>query len=163
METGYDDKALIKFYKEGLPESLVNKIMLCLEGVPTTLNKWFSLSIRYDNQYKFTMAQKKKQMGRETVKPKIQRKEKEVVIGKISESDRQDYLAQEKCFNCAKIGHISKDCPLKRQTNQIPQAQRELPKKFSAQETFMKIKAMVLEQGEAEQEEIFDLMGKKGF
>uniref|UniRef100_A0A0W0F252 Reverse transcriptase-rnase h-integrase n=1 Tax=Moniliophthora roreri TaxID=221103 RepID=A0A0W0F252_MONRR len=34
-------------------------------------------------------------------------------------------------------------------------------KKLSVQEAFTKIKAMVLEQGEAEQEEIFDLMGKE--
>ncbi|ESK82868.1 hypothetical protein Moror_1400 [Moniliophthora roreri MCA 2997] len=128
METGYDNEALIKFFKEGLPDSLVNKIMLRSEEAPTTLDEWFSLSICYDNQYKFAMAQKKKRMEKETVKPKIQRKEKEVTIGRLSKSDK----------------HISKDCPLKKQTNQAPP-----------------IKAMVLEQGEAEQEEIFDLMGKE--
>uniref|UniRef100_A0A0W0FSJ3 CCHC-type domain-containing protein n=1 Tax=Moniliophthora roreri TaxID=221103 RepID=A0A0W0FSJ3_MONRR len=123
METGYDDEALIKFFKEGLPESLVNKIMLRTDGVPETLNEWFELAIRYNNQYKFAMAQKKKQIGRELVKLKITRKTKETTIGKIgplSESDRWDYLAQGKCFRCTKLGHISKECPSRGQTSILP-------------------------------------------
>ncbi|ESK82170.1 hypothetical protein Moror_14471 [Moniliophthora roreri MCA 2997] len=45
METGYDNEALIKFFKEGLPKSLVNKIMLRTDGIPETLNEWFELAI----------------------------------------------------------------------------------------------------------------------
>ncbi|ESK87126.1 hypothetical protein Moror_11885 [Moniliophthora roreri MCA 2997] len=123
METGYDDEALIKFFKKGLSESLVNKIMLQTDGVPETLNDWFKLAIQYDNQYKFAMAQKKKRIGREPVKLKIARKTEETTIGRIeplSESDRWDYIAQGKCFRCTKLGHISRECPLKGQPSILP-------------------------------------------
>ncbi|ESK81928.1 hypothetical protein Moror_667 [Moniliophthora roreri MCA 2997] len=147
MEMGYDNEALIKFFKEGLPESLVNKIMLQTDGVPETLHKWFELAIR-----------------REPVKPKITRKVEETMIGKIgllSESERQDYLAQGKCFRCAKTGHISKDCPSKGQTSILAKLQTEPPKKLSVQEMFTGIKTMVLDQTEEDQKEIFDLMGQE--
>ncbi|KAI3619225.1 hypothetical protein WG66_012926 [Moniliophthora roreri] len=62
------------------------------------------------------------------------------------------------------IGHISRDCPLKGQI----QTERTLPrkpelKKMTPQDVFTGVQKMILEQGAAEQEEIFDLMGKKGF
>uniref|UniRef100_A0A0W0F7V1 Retrotransposon gag domain-containing protein n=1 Tax=Moniliophthora roreri TaxID=221103 RepID=A0A0W0F7V1_MONRR len=116
-QTGYDDVALMTFFKEGL---------------------WYEIAIQYDNQYKFAMANKKRRQPKETIKPKINQKEKEV------------------------IGHISRDCPLKGQI----QTERTLPrkpelKKMTPQDVFTGVQKMILEQGAAEQEEIFDLMGKK--
>ncbi|KAI3608833.1 hypothetical protein WG66_003892 [Moniliophthora roreri] len=85
MDTKYDDEALMRFFREGLPESLQNKIML-----------W------------------------------------------------------------------SQDCPLKGQAQQtLPPKYK--PKKLSPREAFTKIRALIAEQGEGEQEEIFDLIGKEGF
>uniref|UniRef100_A0A0W0EU17 Retrotransposon gag domain-containing protein n=1 Tax=Moniliophthora roreri TaxID=221103 RepID=A0A0W0EU17_MONRR len=79
-QTGYDDIALMTFFKEGLVPSLQDKIMLRSEGPPETLDKWYEIAIRYDNQYKFTMANKKRRQPKETIKLKINRKENEVVI-----------------------------------------------------------------------------------
>uniref|UniRef100_A0A0W0FTY5 Retrotransposon gag domain-containing protein n=1 Tax=Moniliophthora roreri TaxID=221103 RepID=A0A0W0FTY5_MONRR len=90
MDTKYDDEALMRFFREGLPESLQNKIMLRTDGEPETLEEWYKLAIKYDNQYKLVMANRKK---REPIKPKIARKEKEVTVGRLlSESDRKDYM-----------------------------------------------------------------------
>ncbi|KAI3599992.1 hypothetical protein WG66_011147 [Moniliophthora roreri] len=150
MDTKYDDEALMRFFREGLLESLQNKIMLRTDGEPETLDKWYKLAIKYDNQYKLVMANRKK---KELIKLKIVRKEKEVTIGQIlSESDRKDYMVAGKCFRCAKIG----------QAQQTPPPKYE-PKKLSPREAFTKIRALIAEQGEGEQEEIFDLMGKEGF
>uniref|UniRef100_A0A0W0EVA2 Retrotransposon gag domain-containing protein n=1 Tax=Moniliophthora roreri TaxID=221103 RepID=A0A0W0EVA2_MONRR len=77
MDTKYDNEALMKFFREGLLESLQNKIMLRTDGEPETLDEWYKLAIKYDNQYKLVMANRKK---RELIKPKIARKEKEVMI-----------------------------------------------------------------------------------
>ncbi|ESK81755.1 hypothetical protein Moror_16740 [Moniliophthora roreri MCA 2997] len=109
METEYDDMALIKFFKEGLPGLLQDKIMLRSKGAPDTLEDWYKFAIRYDNQYKLAMANKKRRTTtRDAVKPRIVQKEKETMINRIlSESDKKDYLAQGKCFRCAKTGHIS--------------------------------------------------------
>ncbi|ESK81426.1 hypothetical protein Moror_9657, partial [Moniliophthora roreri MCA 2997] len=82
------------------------------------------------------MANRKK---REPIKPKIAWKEKEVTVGQLlSESDRKDYMAAGKCFRCAKTGHLSRDCPLKGQAQQIPPPKYE-PKKLSPREAFTKI------------------------
>ncbi|KAI3604718.1 hypothetical protein WG66_008125 [Moniliophthora roreri] len=106
------------------------------------------------------MANKKK---KEPIKPKIVQKEKEVTIGQmLSELDRKDYMIAGGCFYCAKIGHISRDCPTKGQAQQSPPPKYE-PKKLSPCEAFTKIQVLTAEQGEGEQEEIFDLMGKEGF
>ncbi|KAI3612716.1 hypothetical protein WG66_014779 [Moniliophthora roreri] len=70
-QTGYDDVALMTFFKEGLVPSLQDKIMLRSEGPPDTLDKWYEIAIQYDNQYKFTMANKKQRQPKETIKPKI--------------------------------------------------------------------------------------------
>uniref|UniRef100_A0A0W0FNL0 CCHC-type domain-containing protein n=1 Tax=Moniliophthora roreri TaxID=221103 RepID=A0A0W0FNL0_MONRR len=154
------DRADEYIFWEGLPESLQNKIMLQTDGEPETLDEWYKLAIKYDNQYKLVMANRKK---RELIKPKIARKEKEVTVGRLlSESDRKDYMVAGKCFRCAKTGHISRDCPLKGQAQQTPPPKYE-PKKLLPQEAFTKIHALIAEQGEGEQEEIFDLMGKEGF
>uniref|UniRef100_A0A0W0GC45 Putative reverse transcriptase-rnase h-integrase n=1 Tax=Moniliophthora roreri TaxID=221103 RepID=A0A0W0GC45_MONRR len=114
-QTGYDDVALMTFFKEGLVPSLQDKIMLRSEGPPDTLDK----------------------------------------------CDKKDYMIQGKCFQCAQIGHISQDCPLKGQI----QTERILPlkaePKMTPQDVFTKVQKMILEQGAAEQEEIFDLMGKE--
>ncbi|ESK81798.1 hypothetical protein Moror_16781 [Moniliophthora roreri MCA 2997] len=158
MDTKYDDEALMRFFREGLPESLQNKIMLRTDGEPETLDEWYKLAIKYDNQYKLVMANRKK---REPIKPKIAWKEKEVTVGRLlSESDRKHYMVAGKCFRCAKTGHVSRDCPTKGQAQQAPPSKYE-PKKLSPQEAFTKIRALIAEQGEGEQEEIFDLMGKE--
>ncbi|KAI3605797.1 zinc finger cchc domain-containing protein 16-like [Moniliophthora roreri] len=128
MDTKYDDEALTKFFRDGLPESLQNKIMLRTDREPETLDEWYKLVIKYDNQYKLVMANRKK---REPIKPKIVRKEKEVTVGRIlSKSDRKDYMVAGKCFRCAKTGHVSRDCPTKGQAQQTPPPKYE-PKKLS--------------------------------
>ncbi|ESK81096.1 zinc finger cchc domain-containing protein 16-like [Moniliophthora roreri MCA 2997] len=128
MDTKYDDEALMKFFRKGLPESLQNKIMLRTDREPEMLDEWYKLVIRYNNQYKLVMANRKK---REPIKPKIARKEKEVTVGRLlSKSDRKDYMVAGKCFCCAKTGHVSRDCPTKGQAQQTPPPKYE-PKKLS--------------------------------
>ncbi|ESK82793.1 hypothetical protein Moror_12292, partial [Moniliophthora roreri MCA 2997] len=131
METKYDEQVLMKFFREGLPVSLQDRIMLQTDGAPETLDEWYQTAIKYNNQYKLVIANKKRRSAKEPVKLKVLRKEKEVVIGGIlSESDRKDYMAQGKCFCCAKTSHLSQDFPIKGQTPQPVLAQTE-PRKLS--------------------------------
>ncbi|ESK81663.1 hypothetical protein Moror_3230 [Moniliophthora roreri MCA 2997] len=71
-ETRYDDNVLMKVFREGLPGSLQDKIMLQSEEAPTTLEDWYSLAIQYDNQYKMAIVNKKRRATpREVTKLKI--------------------------------------------------------------------------------------------
>ncbi|ESK90290.1 hypothetical protein Moror_7647 [Moniliophthora roreri MCA 2997] len=104
METKYDKQALMKFFREGLPISLQDKIMLRTDGAPETLDKWYQTAIRYDNQYKLVMANKKRRRPKEPVKPKVLWKEKEVVIsGILSESE------QERLYGSREVLPLCKD------------------------------------------------------
>ncbi|KAI3615385.1 hypothetical protein WG66_003535 [Moniliophthora roreri] len=104
METKYDKQALMKFFREGLPISLQDKIMLQTDGAPETLDKWYQTAIRYDNQYKLVMANKKRRSPKEPVKPKVLWKEKEVVIsGILSESE------QERLYGSREVLPLCKD------------------------------------------------------
>ncbi|KAI3605899.1 hypothetical protein WG66_012477 [Moniliophthora roreri] len=161
METGYNNQTLIKIFRKGLLLFLADKIMVRPEGYPTTINRWYQAAIKYNNQFKMAEAAREKWRAkrgkRELIKLKVTHQEKAVIRRVLSESDRKDYMAQGKCFKCAQMGHISRDCPMKGQNS------RTENKKLSAREMFVKTRAMVLKQREAEQNEILDLMGTESF
>ncbi|KAI3605001.1 hypothetical protein WG66_001916 [Moniliophthora roreri] len=54
METRYDNQALTKIFREGLPLTLQLKILNCPEEALTKLDNWYKMAIHYDNQFKMT-------------------------------------------------------------------------------------------------------------
>ncbi|ESK81906.1 hypothetical protein Moror_687 [Moniliophthora roreri MCA 2997] len=51
-QTGYNDAAQIVAFKQGLPKSLVLKIMTQPEGTPTNIKDWMNGAILFDESYK---------------------------------------------------------------------------------------------------------------
>ncbi|ESK82722.1 hypothetical protein Moror_5689 [Moniliophthora roreri MCA 2997] len=151
-ESGYDDQALIHIFCKGLPNSLSAKILNQPQGRPADLEGWYKAAIRYDEQYKYYEAVQKPKRFRIT-----DDKKKKVSINhmtnQLSEEERKKYMANGRCFRCAKQGHMSRDCPTKTGGDR-----KEEKKKLSAREAYVKIQAIVREQEAQEQTELLDIM-----
>ncbi|ESK94492.1 hypothetical protein Moror_8150 [Moniliophthora roreri MCA 2997] len=136
-ESGYDNQALIHIFRKGLPNSLLAKILNQLQGRLADLEGWYEAAIRYDKQYKYYEA---------VQKPKrfqiADDKKKKISINRISnqlsEEERKKYMTDGRCFQCAKQGHMSRDCPTKQGGET-----KEEKKKLSAREAYVKIRAIV--------------------
>ncbi|ESK84300.1 hypothetical protein Moror_3751 [Moniliophthora roreri MCA 2997] len=159
-ESGYNDQALIHIFRRGLPNSLSAKILNQPQGRPTNLEGWYEAAIRYDEQYKYYKAVQKPKRFRIS-----EDKKKKVTINQINEQqlsneERKKYMADRRCFRCAKQGHVARDCP----TKQGGQGERkEEKKKLSAREAYVKIQAIVREQEAEQQTELLDIMEAEGF
>uniref|UniRef100_A0A0W0FF01 RNA-directed DNA polymerase n=1 Tax=Moniliophthora roreri TaxID=221103 RepID=A0A0W0FF01_MONRR len=136
-ESGYDDQALIHIFRKGLPNSLSAKILNQLQGRPADLEGWYEAAIRYDEQYKYYEAVQKPKRFRLT-----DEKKKKVSINRmtnqLSDEEQKKYMADGRCFRCAKQGHMSRDCPTK-QNGEV----KEEKKKLSTREAYAKIRAIV--------------------
>ncbi|KAI3600007.1 hypothetical protein WG66_011148 [Moniliophthora roreri] len=148
-ESGYDDQALIHIFWKGLPNSLVAKILNQLQGRPSDLEGWYEAAIRYDEQYKYYEAVQKPKKFRvvDDKKKKTQ----------LNEEEWKKYMANGRCFQCAKQGHMARDCPTKQKER------KEEKKKRSAWEAYVKIQAIVWEQETEQQMELLDIMEAEGF
>ena len=51
-KAGYNDKALIDIFEEGLPQQLLRAIYLNTREVPTQINEYQELAMQYDRQYR---------------------------------------------------------------------------------------------------------------
>ncbi|KAI3620983.1 hypothetical protein WG66_012336 [Moniliophthora roreri] len=144
-QTRYNNAAQIVAFKQGLPKSLVLKIMTQLEGAPTTIKDWMDAVILFDESYKQAL-----EYGRTWDEEN----------GKKQQRNRKEYMAKGLCFRCGREGHRIRDCldaPKKEEKK------KEEPKKLSKEERFAKIKALVNDQLEEEKNLLIDLMELEGF
>ncbi|EEB88998.1 hypothetical protein MPER_12960 [Moniliophthora perniciosa FA553] len=135
-KTKFDDAALIVYFRRGLPENLMRRIMSHTPR-PETIDDWMDLAKLHDGIYQETtyainrdreIVNRQQNLRRNIAKNvgKI-----ELQINRLSEAERQDYMKKGLCFYCSKTGHRER-------------------KKPSAAETFAKIRALT---GEMELEE----------
>ncbi|KAI3613091.1 hypothetical protein WG66_001609 [Moniliophthora roreri] len=92
-------------------------------------------------------------------------KKKKVTINwinnQLSDDDWKKYMADRRCFRCAKQEHMSRDCPTKQ--GERKEDKKEEKKKLSAREAYVKIQAIVREQEAEQQTELLDIMEAEGF
>uniref|UniRef100_A0A0W0FNX9 Retrotransposon gag domain-containing protein n=1 Tax=Moniliophthora roreri TaxID=221103 RepID=A0A0W0FNX9_MONRR len=101
-QTGYNHAAQVVAFKQGLPRSLVLKIMTRLEGAPTTIKDWMDAAILFDESYKQAMEYGRtwdKEHGGKRPQRNFRKKE-DVAIKQIAEIDRKEYMAKGLCFRC---------------------------------------------------------------
>ncbi|ESK81434.1 hypothetical protein Moror_9653 [Moniliophthora roreri MCA 2997] len=156
-ESGYDDQALIHIFRKGLPNSLSAKILNQPQGRPVDLKGWYEAAICYDEQYKYYKAVQKPKRFRIA-----DEKKKKVTINRINEQqlgseERKKYIADGRCFRCAKQGHLARDCLTKQGEK------KEEKKKLSSREAYVKIQVIVREQEMEQQTELMDIMEVEGF
>ncbi|KAI3605286.1 hypothetical protein WG66_013131 [Moniliophthora roreri] len=88
-QTGYNDAAQIVAFKQGLPRSLVLKIMTRPEGAPTMIKDWMNAAILFDESYKQAQEYGKtwdKEHGEKKPQRNFRKKE-EVAIKQIGNID----------------------------------------------------------------------------
>ncbi|ESK84043.1 reverse transcriptase-rnase h-integrase [Moniliophthora roreri MCA 2997] len=156
-QTGYNDAVQIVAFKQGLPRSLVLKIMTRPEGAPTTIKDWMNAAILFNESYKQALEYGKtwdEEHGGKKPQRNFQKKE-DVAIKQIVDIDWKEYMVKGLCFRCGRNGHRIRDCldmPKKDEKRQ------EEPKKLSKEDRFARIRALVNEQTEEEKNLLLDLM-----
>jgi hypothetical protein len=124
------DTTLINLYQKVLNRPLLEKI-LDSDNVPTTIQGWKDKAVQLDNNYrrKMTILGKTREnrgqttntTGRRFFRPsnqQIQNRMKDpnaMDVDALSIKQREEAMKKGACFGCGEIGHISRNCPKKRQ------------------------------------------------
>jgi len=124
------DTALINLFQPALNRPLLEKI-LDGETVPITIDGWKTKAIQLDNNYRRKMAilgktrenqgQTTNNTGRRFFRPNNQQIQNQMRdpnamdVDALSIKQREDAMRKGACFGCGEIGHISRNCPKKRQ------------------------------------------------
>jgi hypothetical protein len=123
------DTSLINFFQPALNKPLLEKI-LDSETIPTTIQGWKEKVIQLDNNYRRKMAILGKtrdnrgqttNMGRQFARPNYQQVQTQMRdpnamdVDALSIKQREEAIRKGTCFGCGEIGHISRNCPKKRQ------------------------------------------------
>jgi hypothetical protein len=122
------DTTLISLFQPALNKPLLEKI-LDSETIPTTIDGWKNKAIQLDNNYRRKMAilgktrENRGQMntGRRFFRPSNQQIQAQMKdpnamdVDALSIKQREEAMKKGACFGCGEIGHISRNCPKKRQ------------------------------------------------
>ncbi|KDR65326.1 hypothetical protein GALMADRAFT_1367594 [Galerina marginata CBS 339.88] len=107
-------------FRKALKPQIANKILFS-DKVPTTFEDWVDQATQYNANYRMAMAF----MGRPTAHPnggrnwnssapRTQHDPNAMQIDAMSPEVRADHVRRGACFNCHKHGHLSRDCPEKK-------------------------------------------------
>jgi len=126
---GSGDTTLISLFQPALNKPLLEKI-LDSETIPTTIRAWKAKAIQLDNNYRRKMAILGKtrenrgqtnNSGRRFFRPNNQQIQTQMKdpnamdVDALSIKQREEAMRKGACFGCGEVGHISRNCPKKRQ------------------------------------------------
>ena len=81
-------------------------------------------------------------------------------VDAMSIEERNELMKKGACFRCKKPGHLSKDCPTKNKTIEIPQ---EIQKKMTPREMYKHIRSLTTQLNEEGKTEFFKEAEEEGF
>ena len=111
-----NEDVLINFYSRGIPSFLMKRIY-GMDTVPTTIEKWYQATLRFQHVWEKTqeIAKGKTNPFYQSHHQNYDHKKKDpdamdVDAVQLSDQERLIRLQQRLCFKCRKKGHQAKDC-----------------------------------------------------
>ena len=127
---GSGDTTLISLFQPAFNKPLLEKI-LDSEMIPVTIQGWKNKAIQLDNNYRRKMdilgktcencRQTVNNLGRRFFRPsnqqiQMQMKDPNAMdVDALSIKQHEEAMRKGACFGCREVGHISRNCPKKRQ------------------------------------------------
>ena len=112
-----NEDVLINFYSRGIPSFLMKKIY-GMDTVPTTIEKWYQATLRFQHVW-----EKTQEIAKGKTNPFYQNHHRndnshkkkdpdamDVDAVRLSEQERKKYLEERRCYRCGKQGHIAQGC-----------------------------------------------------
>ena len=110
-----NEDVLINFYSRGIPSFLIKKIY-GMDTVPTTIEKWYQATLRFQHVWEKTQEIAKGktnpfyQNHRNNEHKKKDPDAMDVDAVRLSEQERKKYFEERRCYRCGKQGHIAQGC-----------------------------------------------------
>ena len=167
------DGQLIKWFHQGLPAPLRNRI-LNTNNKPTTIGGWYAYASKFDNQWHHANTISKRLKGVPEKKGlkfrnsgfKFTPKNPNTMdVDRLIIKQRTKYMKKGLCFKCHQFRHRANECGQSTSTSKpvsTPPAY-SLPKYKKANDTYTRIKAIYHELPEEEQKKLTDKLEGSGF
>ena len=117
-----DDTALIEYYMEGLNAGTLSKIF-AQSTIPKKIDEWYEQASKYDAQFrriKEILARRRGASTATTTQTKrtfaprytntSQKDPNAMDVDRLTVEEREKHMKENRCFNCHKIGHRSRNC-----------------------------------------------------
>ena len=168
--------AVVEYFRESLPVPLQKEIMK-LPDVPATLDDWYKWAIKLHNNHIRMKSAIAKTQGKGTANTNSASKTTDkkprkfyfepkphdpdaMLIDYMSTDERNELMKKGACFNCKKVGHLSKNCPDKKKY--VP-PQTNTSQKMKGKELTAHIRTLLAQMDEDDKEEFFKDAVEEGF
>jgi Zinc knuckle/Retrotransposon gag protein len=157
------DEALIDMYNDGLEENLRER-MQSWDDFPNTLDAFMRKVEKLDQRLRRVSGAV---AGLRTTHSVKQEPKENASLSKISTEERRKRFQQRQCYNCGRTGHFAADCRSRSQQAKSKPYFSKWKPKFQKREkgkhTAMKMRSLMAELDEDEQEECAKDLEEQGF
>ena len=147
-QSGLEDSAAVAdLFRETLPLGLQRPILLS-EKPPVTLEEWYDKANTFHGSWRKTQhiigrtpMESKTETTRKTFAFPKQRDPNAMDIDQLTMEERTTLMKEGKCFKCRKQGHLSRNCPMRNQTQNTTKT--ETPKPWTGKMAATHIRSII--------------------